>query len=131
MAAIGSGNRPLKPTGRPLWEVELAGDELAHPAVLHPGQDPRHSVPEDAVVDEDRVGAEVTGAGEELAAGRDPGHETTDLAPALDLQAVGAVVAALAGREQLVEVGDQLVAGDGAHPYSGSFSRRCTASNSS
>lgn len=94
-------------------EIDLAGDQLPHPSVLHPGQDQWGTVPEDAVVDQDRVGIELAGADEEILAGRDPGDQPADSRPAFDLEAVGAVVLTLADRQQLSQVGDKLFARHG------------------
>ena len=49
-------------------EIDLARDQLAHSAELHPGEDRRHTFPEDAMVDEHPVDLGLAGANEELAA---------------------------------------------------------------
>lgn len=96
-------------------QVQVSPDQLGHAPVLHAGQDARHAVPEDAVVDEDGIGFRFAGFDEELVAGRDSGHDLADLLPALHLQAVRTVVAAPLGVQELVQVGDQGGAVDGAH----------------
>ena len=66
-------------------------------------------LPEQPVVDEDEVGAELGRPLEELGAGRDAGHDRADLLRTGYLQSVGSVVLKRRGREQLVEVGEDVV----------------------
>ena len=68
----------------------------------------RGRVPEQAVVDEHEPRARLGGALEELALGRDAGHDRVDLVAPGYLEAVGAVVGEGPGSQQRVEVGDEV-----------------------
>ena len=75
------------------------------------GEGAREEVPEQPVEDEDELGAGVTRALEQLQMSGDAGHDLAHLRRAGDLEAVRAVVVEVAGFEQLVAEGDDLVAG--------------------
>ena len=91
-------------------QVEAGLDQRRHPPVLDAGQRIGGAAPEDAVVDQHRVGARHGRPGEQLGARGDAGDDLADLAPPLDLEAVGAVVGSLGGLEVGVEVADEFVA---------------------
>ena len=64
----------------------------------------RRAVPEQAVVDEDEVGALGGGALEQLDAGADAGHDRGNGLRTGDLEPVGAVVVEATGLQQRVEI---------------------------
>ena len=69
------------------------------------------SAPEEAVVDDQQVGALAGGELEQLRAGRDAGGDRLNLGRARDLQAVGAVVLEAPRLEQVVELREDLGGG--------------------
>src|SRR5262249_13188983 len=81
-------------------------------------EDRRRAAPEDAVVHDDRVGLAAHGLLDERERGRDPRHDPAHLGAALDLQPVRAGVLEERDLEQLVEMPDELVAGNGLHSSS-------------
>jgi hypothetical protein len=93
-------------------EAHLAADQLRDPAELVAGEDSRRPVPEEPVMDQDRVRPGLPGLHEQLMAGGDAHYDFADFVLALDLQTVRAVVAAVGGVQVLIEVGDELVAAD-------------------
>jgi hypothetical protein len=93
-------------------EAHLAVDQLRDPAELVAGEDARRPLPEEAVMDQDRIRPGLPGLYEQLVAGGDARHDLADLFLAFYLQAVRTVVAAVGGVQVLIEVGDELVAAD-------------------
>ncbi len=71
----------------------------------------RPAAPQQAVVDEDQIGPDLARADEELGARAHAGHDRLDVCPTGYLEAVRAVVVEATGFQELVEVGDDVVAG--------------------
>ena len=98
------------------WEViaderYLVLEQEAHALAERSGKPRRLAAPpEQAVVNEDRIGAPRRRLGEELRRRRDRGGETLDLGPPRHLQAVDARILERVRIEEIVEVGNEMVA---------------------
>jgi hypothetical protein len=91
----------------------VVGQERLQPPRGRPGHRRQPGAPDQAVVDHDQIGAEFDGAVEQHLVGRHAGDHGVDLGRALDLQAVGRIVAEAIDLERGVEVGHDVAEVDG------------------
>jgi len=90
-------------------QVEVVLDQLGDAPVLNADDLGGRLVPEDSVVDEDSVRASFCCLLKELQTGGDPENDLLDRLGALHLESVGAHVVPLICREELGQIGDELV----------------------
>jgi hypothetical protein len=90
-------------------EGQVGLEQVTQPRLHLLGHAQGRSAPQDAVVAEHHLGTRLCGALEQLAMGRDPGHDDAHLLGAGDLEPVRPVVLEAGGFEQGVEECDDLV----------------------